>query len=383
MRVPLTFVDVLKRAAPKLYALCEQIHAAYSADFPVPHRDALPGSGPMLKDYIDNDFLAYHRQQISDIFKYYDLKQRRVPLALPAGGYELLNDIPVAVGNFFHGQSKHFYFSDNLVEQLLNTDTAPLTRLPFVSSLLTFTHPAVSEIALKLMKEKEKLPFISAKDLKVGVICTRFDAEILMTYMAYNDAFGLLTWGIEPLGAIDGNKVTDDPERYPVNLWAESWSADSDPGQQKALTSIVLNSIAYLNSTRADLEELADPRNAFLASLRSASRTKRAMHASKANEMTSHPTVVAGSSVSPIVLSNELRNPDAAGPHTGRTINSRFLVRGHWRRQAHGKGRMDRKIIFIEPFVKGPDIAELVNKPYIVKAPKSGLAVIRMPKTGA
>jgi len=44
----------------------------------------------------------------------------------------------------------------------------------------------------------------------------------------------------------------------------------------------------------------------------------------------------------------------------------KFVVQGHWRNQAYGKGRLKRKIIFIEPFYKGPEFAETINNPHKV-----------------
>lgn len=40
----------------------------------------------------------------------------------------------------------------------------------------------------------------------------------------------------------------------------------------------------------------------------------------------------------------------------------RWVVNGHWRWQPHGPGRKERKLIWIPPFIKGPD-----NKPLIVR----------------
>ena len=45
----------------------------------------------------------------------------------------------------------------------------------------------------------------------------------------------------------------------------------------------------------------------------------------------------------------------------------RFMVRGHWRQQPFGPGGQQRKLIWIKPFYKGPDIAQVINKPYVVK----------------
>lgn len=40
------------------------------------------------------------------------------------------------------------------------------------------------------------------------------------------------------------------------------------------------------------------------------------------------------------------------------SLRYRFLVRGHWRNQPHGPGRVDRRKTWIEPHWKGPDGAE-------------------------
>lgn len=51
----------------------------------------------------------------------------------------------------------------------------------------------------------------------------------------------------------------------------------------------------------------------------------------------------------------------------GRTIDKRFIVRGHYRNQAYGKKMLQRKKIWIMPFWKGPDMAEIASKKYKVK----------------
>lgn len=44
---------------------------------------------------------------------------------------------------------------------------------------------------------------------------------------------------------------------------------------------------------------------------------------------------------------------------TGRTVSVRFMVKGHWKKQAYGPKRGMRKQIYISPFLKGPDSAPL------------------------
>lgn len=45
-----------------------------------------------------------------------------------------------------------------------------------------------------------------------------------------------------------------------------------------------------------------------------------------------------------------------------RSLNHRFIVRGHWRKQAFGTGRLERKMVYIAPFVKGPADAPFIER---------------------
>ena len=50
-----------------------------------------------------------------------------------------------------------------------------------------------------------------------------------------------------------------------------------------------------------------------------------------------------------------------------RKLVGKWVVRGHWRNQAHGKEFKERKLIWIQPFVKGEEFAEIIEKGYVVK----------------
>lgn len=55
------------------------------------------------------------------------------------------------------------------------------------------------------------------------------------------------------------------------------------------------------------------------------------------------------------------------GEDSGRHINVRTLVSGHWRNQPCGTGRLERKVIWIEPHWRGPEEAPLTSKRAVVK----------------
>jgi hypothetical protein len=50
-----------------------------------------------------------------------------------------------------------------------------------------------------------------------------------------------------------------------------------------------------------------------------------------------------------------------------RTLEVRFIVRGHWRNQSHGEKHSLHKYIWIKPYYKGPEFGQEVSKHYLVK----------------
>ena len=70
------------------------------------------------------------------------------------------------------------------------------------------------------------------------------------------------------------------------------------------------------------------------------------------------------SKVRVVTLRRENPNPSVTGEEStgGFEYDHRFLVSGHWRWQPHGRGRNKVKLIWIAPYVKGPE-----HKPLIIK----------------
>lgn len=56
---------------------------------------------------------------------------------------------------------------------------------------------------------------------------------------------------------------------------------------------------------------------------------------------------------------------DSPGGDGSRHLTTRHVVRGHWTRQRHGHGGTERKIIWISPYVRGPEWAPLVSKDHV------------------
>lgn len=80
-----------------------------------------------------------------------------------------------------------------------------------------------------------------------------------------------------------------------------------------------------------------------------------------------------------VTVSKELKDATDAlivGTHnavTGVSPKVRFMVRGHFRRQPHGFQRTLLKLIWIEPFMKGPEGAEAWSHIYQIKPAKQSM----------
>lgn len=72
-----------------------------------------------------------------------------------------------------------------------------------------------------------------------------------------------------------------------------------------------------------------------------------------------------------IEAARELALGESKDAVKGWKVRTQFTVRGHWRNQAHGPGRKDRKKIWIAPHQKGPDGAESWAHVYTDKQAKS------------
>jgi len=51
---------------------------------------------------------------------------------------------------------------------------------------------------------------------------------------------------------------------------------------------------------------------------------------------------------------------------SGKTLDKHFIVRGHWRNQACGEKRASRKMTWIQPYWKGPQMSEIISRPYVI-----------------
>lgn len=69
----------------------------------------------------------------------------------------------------------------------------------------------------------------------------------------------------------------------------------------------------------------------------------------------------------PVVVDCREHVSDYVSDRARGKLSVRTLVRGHWRRQACGKARLERKLIHIEPFWKGPEDGPIAVRSHVIR----------------
>lgn len=332
---------------------------------------------------------GYPREVLED-----ELARNGLP-AEASGIWPTFDALYPALVNYERWDRKTFHISDALTARLAVTEAniqIGQMHLPFPAFLIVFTDPLATELLYRQMRAErpriaqQPLPdapisiFVQrvqrAEDAHPRLIVTTVIAERLdRTHAAFHH-LGRRQLHLDPDWDIERSLRTDWDEVTPGDTLAET---GSDASREFLLDDatfydaglgfyrFVMNTILYLTSRAAEREVIPSPveqlQEVDLSALsRKAAKTLRR----RAEAASPDPHEKVGRSVQPIRYS---QNSGSDGAPSIRTIDKRFLVRGHWRNQAVGPGRRERALIWIEPHWKGPDLAEITSRPYLVDAP--------------
>jgi len=126
----------------------------------------------------------------------------------------------------------------------------------------------------------------------------------------------------------------------------------------------VLNVLLYLGSSEADVMEHLSPRGALKELAQQSPKRKKLLR--RAEEVSELPFTSVGSRLGVIDVAKPVVSSESADMAMYQ-LGTRFMVRGHWRQQPFGPGSSQRRLVWIKPYFKGPDMAELINRPYVVR----------------
>ncbi|WP_031485769.1 hypothetical protein [Maridesulfovibrio frigidus] len=298
----------------------------------------------------------------------------------PQGLYQKMNLDYHAVLNFALSGKKTFHFSNNLSDHLANTEVnikSSFFQLPFASCLFSFTSPAVVKAMYKIHGEDVAdidftapisvfltiLPVeesLSGRRLMLCAYHSRYPDNLY--FHIKRELYLGDDWTLEQSLHTDWNNLVP-PEAN--ELSTEDDSRFYTDGLH--FFRIIMNAALYITSDHAELAFRENPRKEFEDSIQRTTRSKRTKLQKRAMRHTALDYEEVGASVEAIVIDKRDLYEAEGSRVEGSKAQVRFMVRGHWRNQPCGAGGQERKLIWVKPHFKGPDLAEAINKSYVVK----------------
>ncbi len=400
MYLPPTHYDYLRRARPYLLELAEKDAANYASSL-----SSLTSVGTI--DNIDNHLEECLHTGFMRGFQ----PELRSHLSLE-DAIELLQDAPTEqrhrLANFLGGMGieyhcifnfalsgkKTFHFSRNLTEHLLNTEinlNCRFIELPFPCCMFVYTSPSAIDALHEALNGFGNFEPSSreARDYSapISVFVTLLDAtsglsgrSIIFTAfqarrsdrghaMTKRQMFLPDDWSLEMALRTEWDTLYADGKECVVETRPGRPSDEGFYTDGLRFFRMLINSVLYLSAGR-DLTERPSRRSELIAEAASLQKSKKRRKLQSANSFSELAYSDVGCDLPPIVISSAHHDDTeprvVSGLHSN-SLQTRVMVRGHWRHQPHGTGLSQRKLIWIKPFLKGPDIAELVNKAYHVR----------------
>lgn len=286
--------------------------------------------------------------------------------------------------NFFLFGKKTFYFTDGLAQRLSFTEinaAAEMLQLPFPSCIYVFTAKEVINALYKIHLGSADVPTDIDYEAPVSLWLTMCepDADIpyrrlvlVATHAKWPHTYLLVKrslclsdgWTLDRSLHTDWTHLTGKSE----NEWAQS---DDSLFYNDGLLffRVIFNACLYLSSSTPEVKDEASTLDVIEKRLSSVTpRMKRRTEMQAAREQySSLPYTAVGANVPPIVIDPNRAVVPGIGHTFRHSLSARFIVRGHWRLQAYGPNQQERRLQWIEPYEKGPEMADMINRPYVVK----------------
>lgn len=267
----------------------------------------------------------------------------------------------VVIGNFLHHGRQTYHFSEHLTDRLADTEmnvVADLVTLPFPSAAFVYDCQSARDAAA----------LMSGSPVADGAVVTVYVSMMRIGEEAPSLAMLVVPHEGTHIGSAVSRSLTLKPGSTIEDALKTDWIAENGGSGHEfalpeehfktaglAMARIVVNSALYLASSNPDIvpgirEQLGDLRGTTSKERR---KMERALERSTRLDYTA--------------VGRGFRPYDRDGSRSGFKLESRVKVQGHWKMQAHGPGMSLRKIINVEPYWRGPDMAAAVTKPHIVR----------------
>lgn len=273
--------------------------------------------------------------------------------------------------NHIQANEPTFFVNGDLAARLARTEmNVPndFIRLPFKSCLFVFDD-ADTERSLYALNAADTTPPINAP---ISVFASDLDieAERVIRITAMHGRDNRVRFCVKrDLRLLPGQDLEDALHTQ----WGGQSSGVSPTGDrigddrqfmEEGLTFIrtVLNVVLYISSATPEMSPTmaASDRYVPLGPERSAQR-RREHEANFRSQTSSVRYIEIGASYRPFDASED---GDQIAGASRKSVVDRTHVRGHWKPQAHGPGWSLRKVIWVEPYWRGDDMADAIGRPY-------------------
>lgn len=388
MNLPPTYYDVLLRRNPVLFECVEKDVAKLREtgdDGPFGSTDEFSRHFPEYAEGKTKDLVETFKDNLR---KDYGYSEARIEAAVAELAnqeyfkkalYSFHADY-LTMSNFLLYGRKAFYVADNLAERLIHTELnadCDFLRLPFKCSLFVFTSPAIGDAlyAIHDGKSRSDAPvsvFVTESEMEDGrrkLIMACFHADHRDSHFFAKRELLLTHGGIQQALRTDWTDIFCNKEDEEQESASSFLSSPDELFYKQGLPFFraVINTILYLGSNDPDLIEVLSPVPALEERMRQTkSNSKRKKIKGEARRVSALDYIFVGKSVPKMSQEEpEVVEEEAGGEK--RRVKVRFMVRGHWRNQSHGPDGGLRRLTWIMPYFKGPDIGDLVNHPYVVR----------------
>ncbi|OHU90829.1 MULTISPECIES: hypothetical protein [Pseudoalteromonas] len=336
------------------------------------------------EEYKIDAFFQYGSQVVDsyDEFSLMLESSSEYPKMLYSATGEYLNAI-----NFESFGKKTFYFSENLVERIAITELdapAEFLKLPFKSCMFVFTGKTVLD-AYYAITNNSVPTYSDSISVYISELPYKGYSKLFLwaTHCGYEKNYCAIKrellihpdWKIDNAIRTDWDQIYD---AYPD--WADQdhlslsqlLTPDDDDEsrffhQGRAFYRIVMNAVLYLASNDPDIQASFSPQKELMKQFKDVKSTaKQKKKLSAIKRISGLNGSLVGANMEPIRIIKG-KNWTGSSSKDQMTLSLRFLVRGHWRNQRYGKNNKLRRLTFIEPYYKGPDVGEVINRPYIAK----------------
>lgn len=398
--MPQTYYDVIKVLRPtSMTILAEDVANLFlkKQELPIYYISEYDSSFREYSGYAMEEYMANVAKNIGVTPDF--LKKQNSPLITSIFEKEF-NDLKHEYAcflNFLLAGKKTFFITNQLSQLLIHTEiNVPSSEihLPFFSCQFLFTDKEVIDTYYAMdMKENPNLEIDYSAP--ISVFATLYEKtkykngrEMLLYSWHGKLPHGKISlqirrlflgndWNLEQSLQTEWSNFIENRNLtgYVQNPLSKRQITDSSDFYTDGLSfyRLVLNTILYINSKDADIEV---GKNEYKKLNKQLQNEKSFLKKEKINQELSKTSrldyQVVGSKICPIIIQKGNVESDSNEKieeyfKLDRKILHKFMVRGHWRNQRYGTGLTETKLIWIKPYIKGNDLAEIINKPYFVK----------------